>query len=166
MLVTVVRLLAVAALLPTPVGVGPPYHPPAAAHGACRAGSLAAGHRVHLELFALRRVVIVPAGIGVRGARLRFGRVVAARCHATVWTTDPSGVVRFTGRARLGDVFGVWGRPLDAGRLLSFRGRVCLYRDGRVVGGDPRRLLLHDGDELVLEIGGYVPPHRSFHFPR
>lgn len=166
MSLTVVRLLTVAALLPIPVGVGVRYHPPAATHGACRAESLVAGHRVHLELFALRRVVIVPAGIGVRGARLRFGRVIAARCHAPVWTTDPSGVVRFTGRARLGDVFRVWGQRLAAGRLLRFRGRVRLYRDGQRAPGDPRRVVLHDGDELVLEVGGYVPPHRSFRFPR
>jgi hypothetical protein len=26
--------------------------------------------------------------------------------------------------------------------------------------------VLRDGDELVLEVGGYVPPHRSYRFPR
>ena len=166
MSVTIVRLLLAAALLPIPVGVGPRYHPPTGVHAACRPGSLAAGGRVHLELFALRRVVIVPAEIGVRGARVRFGRVVAARCRAWIWTTDPSGVVRFTGRARLGDVFRVWGQPLGQERLVGFRGRVRLYRDGRRLSGDPRRLLLRDGDQLVLEVGGYVPPHRSFRFPR
>jgi hypothetical protein len=25
---------------------------------------------------------------------------------------------------------------------------------------------LRDGDEVVLEAGGYVPPHRSYRFPR
>jgi hypothetical protein len=25
---------------------------------------------------------------------------------------------------------------------------------------------LGDGDQLVLEIGGYVPPHRTYLFPR
>lgn len=166
MSVTIVRLLLAAAVLPVPVGIGPRYHPPAGVHGACRHGSLATGGRVHLELFALRRVVIVPAGIGIRGARVRFGRVVAGRCRAAIWTTDPSGVVRFTGKASLGDVFGVWGQTLSQERLLGFRGRVRLYRDGRRVRGDSRLLMLRDGDELVLEIGGYVPPHRSFRFPR
>jgi hypothetical protein len=164
--VTVVRLLLVAALVPVPIGVGPRYHPPPGVHGACRPGSLAAGGRFHLELFARRRVVIVPAGIGLGGAKLRFGRVVAARCRAPIWTTDPSGVVCFAGVRRLGEVFRVWGLPLGEQRLVGFRGSVRLYRNGRLVVGDPRRLLLREHDELVLEIGGYVPPHPSFRFPQ
>ncbi len=94
---------------PTPIGVGPGYHPRPAAHAACAHAPLVAGDRVHLELFADGRVVIVPAAVGVRGARLTLGRVRAARCRARIWTLDPTGVVQFEGRARLGDVFDVWG---------------------------------------------------------
>jgi hypothetical protein len=162
----VVRLLVAAVLVPAPIGVGPRYHPAAGAHGACARAPVHAGQRVHLELFALRRVVIVPAGVGLRGARLRFGRVTAARCRCRLWTTDPTGVVRFDGRRRLGDVFGVWGERFGPARLLSFRGGVRLYRNGIQVMGDPRRLVLRDRDQLVLEVGGYVPPHRSYRFPR
>jgi hypothetical protein len=164
--VTVVRLLIAAALLPVPIGVGPRYHPAPGTHGTCRRASLAEGRRVHLEIFALRRVVIVPAAIGVRKPRLRFGRVVGAYCRATIWSTDASGVVRFTGKAHLGDVFRVWGRPLGDGRLLGFRGRVRVYRNGRRVAADPRLVPLVDRAELVLEVGGYVPPHPGFRFPR
>jgi len=121
---------------------------------------------VHIELFAGRRVVIVPAAIGLRGTRLSFGRVTAARCRARIWTTDPTGVVRFDGAATLRDLFRVWGKPLRPARLLSFRGRVRLYRNGARVRGDPRRLLLRDRDELVLEVGGYVTPHRRYRFPQ
>ncbi|MGN6800145.1 MAG: hypothetical protein ACTHKS_18570 [Gaiellaceae bacterium] len=163
---TFLRLLLAAVVVPIPIGVGPRYHPPPAVKAACRAGSLVSGNRVHLELFALRRVVIVPAGVGVGEPRLRYGRVVAAPCRAAIWTTEPTGVIRFTAGARLGDVFRIWGQPLDRRRLLSFRGRVRLYREGVLVGGDPRRLRLRDGDQLVLEVGGYVPPHPTFRFPR
>jgi hypothetical protein len=31
---------------------------------------------------------------------------------------------------------------------------------------DPRQLRLRDGDEIVLEVGPMVPPHRSYRFPR
>jgi hypothetical protein len=121
---------------------------------------------VHVELYAHRRVVVVPAAIGLRGTRFYFGRATAARCHGRLWTTDPSGVVRFEGAASLGDLFRVWGEPLRPARLLSFRGNVRLYRNGARVAGDPGRLALRDRDELVLELGPYIPPHRSYRFAR
>jgi len=161
-------MLAVAvalALVPTPIGVGPRYHPPAAAHGLCVTGALHGAPRVHVELFANRRVVIVPAAVGLREARLRFGRVVAAGCHARTWTTDPSGVVAFEPGATLADLFAVWAQPFGPARLVSFRGDVRLYRNGVLRRGDPRGLRLRDRDELVLELRGYVPPHRSYLFP-
>lgn len=156
---------AVLALVPTPIGAGPRYHPPPAVHAPCAAGSLRGGARVHVELFANGRVVILPAAIGLRGARYDVGRVTGARCRARLWTTDPSGVVSFAGRARLGDLFAVWGEALGVTRLAGFRGAVSLFRNGVPVRGDPRAVALRDGDELVLEVGGFVPPHRSYRFP-
>jgi len=147
-------LLGVGKLVPVPIGVGPRYQPRPALHGACRVAPLQAGARAHVELFANRRVIIVPASIGVRG-----------RCRADVWTTEPTGVVRFDGAATLGSLFRVWGRRLGPRRLLSFAGSVRLYRNGKRVNTDPARMPLRPGDELVLEVGGYVPPHTSFLFP-
>ena len=124
-------------------------------HAACARGT-GVERRVHLELFANGFVVIVPARIGVR----------SARCRARTWTSEPTGVVRFYGAATLDDVFAVWGLPLGPTRMLGFRGAVRLYRNGSRLRGDPRRVPLRDGDELVLEVGPYVPPHRSYRFPR
>ena len=160
-----VAAAVLALLVPTPIGVGPRFHPASAARRACAPGPLDAGRRVHVELFAAGRVVIVPAGIGVRGGSGRFGRITAARCRGSVWTTDPTGVVHFEGARKLGSLFSAWGRTLWPSRLLSFRGPVRVYRNGVGVGGDPRRVVLHDRDQLVLEVGPYIPPHRSYRFP-
>jgi hypothetical protein len=165
-LLLIVRLLVAAALLPVPIGVGAGYLPAPAAHGSCVPAPLAAGRRVHLELFANRRAIVVPSGIGLRDARVRFGRVTGASCRARLWTLEPTGVVRFARTSELGDLFRVWDKPLAPARLLSFRGRVRLSRNGVQISGDPRRLVLHDRDQLVLEVGSYVPPHRSYRFPR
>jgi hypothetical protein len=159
---------AVSGLMPTPVGTGPRYHPLSrspAARFACHPARLNAGHRVHIELFAYRRVVIVPAAVGLAHARLHLGRVVSARCRGRVWTLDPSGIVDFEGRATLGRIFRVWGQPLGRRRLLSFHGSVSVYVGGIRRRGDPRRLRLRPRGEIVLEVGGYVPPHHSFLFP-
>ena len=154
-----------AAPAPTPIGVGPRYHPTPAVHGTCVTAPLRGGARVHLELFAHGRVVIVPTGIGIRDARLALGRVTAASCRAPLWTLDPTGVVEAAGRATLGDLFRVWGRRLGPRRLLSFGGAVRLYRNGRRQRGDPRHLVLRDRDELVVEVGPYVRPHARYVFP-
>ncbi|MDX6466263.1 MAG: hypothetical protein QOI27_1303, partial [Gaiellaceae bacterium] len=76
-----------------------------------------------------------------------------------------SGVVAFDGPATLGGFFVVWGRLLGPTGLVGFHGAVRVYRNGVRVRSDPRRVVLRDGDELVLEVGGYVPPHRSYRFP-
>jgi hypothetical protein len=141
-------------LVPTPIGVGPHYHPAPAVHARCTPAPLVAGRRVHIELFANGRVVIVPARIGIGHG-----------CRAGLWTLDPTGVVRFERPARLGDLFAVWGRRLTPSRLLTFRGLVRVYRNGSRWFGDPRRLPLRDGDQLVLQVGGYVPPHARYLFP-
>jgi hypothetical protein len=102
---------------------------------------------VHLELFANGRVVLIPTGIGC-------------------WTRDPTGVVHYRGRTTLGDFFRAWRRRLAPRRLLSFAGRVVAFRNGVRVEGDPARIRLRDRDQLVLEVGGYIPPHRTYLFPR
>lgn len=111
--------------------------------------------RMHLELFANGFAIVIPARVGVRNAR----------CRAHEWTDTPTGVVHFDRAATIGDLFRVWGRPLGPGRLLSFRGAVRAYLNGVRVRADPRSLRLRNGDELVLESGPFVPPHRTFLFP-
>jgi hypothetical protein len=155
----------VLAAVPTPIGAGPEYRPRPAVHASCAPAPIYGGPRVHLELFAHGRVVVVPAGIGVRGARQSAGRVVAARCRAPVWTLDPSGIVRFAAPARLATLFAVWGRSLGPARLLGFEGAVRVYVNGLRRRGDPRTLALRDRDQIVLEVGPYIRPHRSFRFP-
>jgi hypothetical protein len=43
---------------------------------------------------------------------------------------------------------------------------VLAFRNGVRVDGDPARIRLRDRDQLVLEVGGYIPPHRFYLFPR
>ena len=110
---------------------------------------------------------MIPAAIGVAAdARREYGRVVDADCRADARTLDPSGVVHFDrDDLRLADLFAVWGQPLGRARLLSFRGAVSAFVGGRRVTGDPADISLRDGAQIVLESGGYIPPHPSFRFP-
>ncbi|HET8605785.1 MAG TPA: hypothetical protein VFL66_02025 [Gaiellaceae bacterium] len=159
--------LAATAPVPTPIGVGPRFAPPPRVPAACAHGPLRGRYRAHVELFALRRVALLPPGIGIGLPReIRGARVVAGGCRAPARTLDPTGVVEFD-RAGLtvGDLFAAWRMPLGVRRLLSFRGAVSAWVDGRRRRGDPRSIPLRDGAEIVLEIGGYVPPHSFYVFP-
>src|SRR5438046_2534422 len=89
--------LSLAAPVPTPIGVGPRYHPPATSArvaaakpvGALRCGAAGARFGVHLELFANRRVVIVPAGIGMAPPLVRDGAYVrGGRCSYALRTRE------------------------------------------------------------------------------
>jgi hypothetical protein len=157
-----------------PIGAGPRFHPAARGGrvpGRCRA---ALGRRfgVHLEMFAADRVVLLAPGVGVRRPwHVVGGRITRARCYGALATIDPTGVVLVRPGARLtvGDLFGAWGRSLGTRRLLSFRarGRVRAYVDGRRwTRTAPPEIPLTRHAEIVLELGPYVPPHRSFAFPR
>jgi len=162
---------------PPPVSREPGFVLPAAprdvASGRTVGGMTCATRRavdaVHVEIFVDRKVLLLPAGIGLRPPlrRASLSRLAGGRCAYPLHTLDPTGTVlveRSQPRA-LGDLFTLWGQRLAPRRLLSFSGRVRAFRNGREWPGDPRRIPLQRHDEIVLEVGGYVPPHSRYLFP-
>jgi hypothetical protein len=159
---------------PWPIGVGPGFRL-AAAPAAVRAGRPVGGFRcgasgarfgAHIKLFVKRRVLIVPAGVGVsKPSRVSFGRIRAHRCSYALRTLDPTGVIEVGAGATLGRFFALWGQALGPHRIASFTGRVLAFVGGRRWRGDPRRIPLARHVQIVLEIGGYVPPHPRYLFP-
>jgi hypothetical protein len=152
-----------------PIGRGPRYQPPVAGPvlGACRRG-LGRRFGVHVEVFGANRVVIVPAGIGVRPPiGLTAGRISSARCYGSLVTIDPTGLVLVCSgpTMSLADLFRAWGQPLLRRRLASFTGRIVVFVNGRRWRGDPRALPLVSHAEIVAEAGPYVPPHSAYTFP-
>lgn len=148
---------------PWPIGPGPRYRPPARTLdgrpvGPLRCASGGRTFRVHVEVFVNRRVVIVPAGIGH-----------ASRCDYPIRTRTPIGVLEVARRTRttVGDLFRLWGQPLMRHRIASFRSPlpVRAYVAGKRVHGDAGNVPLTPKAQIVIELGAYVPPHRSFLFP-
>lgn len=148
-------------------GPGPPTG--AGSRLPCRRHAPRPQDAVHLELFAAGRTVIVPAGIGVAPPRRAAGAfVVGGRCATPLRTSEPTGVIELVAgtRATLGDLFAVWGRPLAARRLLSFRGPVRAWVDGARWRGPVRRIPLRHHAQIVLVSGPAVPVHATYAFPR
>ena len=166
--------------VPTPIGVTREYRLPA------RGAAVAAGRpvggmtcsaarplrfRAHVELFARRLVLLLPAGIGVAPPLRHDGAyVLGGRCSYPLRTRDPTGVIEVASPRMftVGDLFRIWGQPLSARRLAGFRSTQPLlaFVNGRRFRGDPGAIPLRRHDEIVLEIGGYVPPHKSYLFPK
>jgi hypothetical protein len=156
-----------------PIGRGPRFHPPPTGpvSGACQR-RLGARYGVHVEVFGADRVVIVPAGIGLKPPiHFTAGRVSSAACYGSVVTLDPTGLVlvRPGSRLSVSDLFRAWGEPLSAQRLASFAApsgrQVAAFVDGRRWVGPPGRAALTKHAEIVLEVGPHVPPHASYTFP-
>jgi hypothetical protein len=134
------------------IGFTPPAREPASCSTASRARS-----RAHVELFRRGGIVVVPAGIGIRGGR-RVGAYVHGRCRAALWTEEPTGLVLMARPATLGALFATWRRPLPRGA----RG----WLNGRPWRGPLARLPLSDGAQVVVQEGlPLAPVHAAYTFP-
>jgi hypothetical protein len=164
------------------IGTGPRYRPPPAAHTLAVGGrpigrlrcSRSARRRfgVHLEIFARRLDVVIPAGIGIAPPRIRRGAYVrGGRCWYPVRTREPTGLIEVEEgtRTTLGAFFAVWGQALSPKRVVGFSaprgGSVSAFVDGKRWRGDPRLIPLTRHAAIVLEVGGYFPPTRRYVFP-
>ena len=163
--------------IPIPSGRGPAYRlpaiPRAVATGASISGlrcmrDLGSRFAVHLELYARRLVLPVPAGIGIAPPQRRHGAyVLGGRCYYALVTFEPTGVVLVDRRRplTLRALFAVWGQQLSDRGLAGFTGRVHAFLDGARWPGRPEAMPLRYHAEIVLEVGGVVPPHRTYAFP-
>jgi hypothetical protein len=158
---------------PWPIGAGPGFRVAAAparvlagrpvGRFSCSVGGSRWG--VHLELFVRREVLIVPGGIGVaRPWRDHLGRLTPGGCTYAARTLEPTGVFEVRPGLTLGDAFRVWGQPLSARRIASFRGPVVGFVGGRRWGGSVTSIPLRRHAQIVLELGGYVAPHPRYLF--
>lgn len=163
------------------IGVGGPFHPePVSAPVARRAPVDGLGceatpglqDSAHLEVFASRRTVIVPAGIGiVPPVTARGPYVLSGACSYPLRTHEPTGVIEFDRGTRptLGQFFDVWGQALSQTRLLGFQAAPAQSVEAFVNGSrwmqDLRLIPVGHHDEIVVEIDGFVAPHRGYRFP-
>jgi hypothetical protein len=149
-----------------PIGMGPAFRlaprGDAAVRGApigdlrCRPGTPTGPIVAHLEIFAQRETLVIPAGIGI----------VGQRCRYPVRTLMPTGLIVAQHRGlTLGDLFAIWGQRLGRRTLAGFSGPIVAFVAGRQVRGDVRSIPIRHHSQIVLEVSGYVPPHAHYVFP-
>ena len=154
-------LTIVAAPIPTPIGQGPQFTPARVGPQRPPADGL------------LRRTGRVPRRALTSSSSHESGRSssranigVARGCRYPLRTLTPTGVIEIGRRGlTVGDFFAVWRMPLSQRRLLTFRGEVNAFVAGKRWRGDVRAIPLTERRQIVLEVGGYVPPHSFYLFP-
>jgi hypothetical protein len=76
-------------------------------------------------------------------------------------THDSSGIIHIESPVQrdftLGEVFDVWGQPLDAQQVGPAKGPVTALVNGVAVIGDPRQIVLNAHDVIQLDVGAVVP---------
>jgi hypothetical protein len=106
----------------------------------------------HLDLFVDGKRVTVPAGIGIDPAQ---------QFIAPLHTHDPSGLLHVESDTQqtftLGQIFGVWGVPLNPTTLGGLRTgagkQLKTWVNGKPLRGDPGKINLASHQEIVIAYG-------------
>jgi hypothetical protein len=106
----------------------------------------------HLDLFVDGQRVAIPPDIGIDRVNLILSPIHTHDATGIIHVESP--IIRdFT----LGEFFDVWGVRFDAhcvGGVCDGNGRtLSVFRNGQVVTGDPRSIVLDAHEEIVVAIG-------------
>jgi hypothetical protein len=129
----------------------------------------------HLTLFVNGRPRALPGGIGIwppvgpQNYRHGLFGVTAENCISWLSTRYPDGLVHVESSVHrsfvLGDLFDVWGQPLDPSGVGPARGALTAIVNGSVWTDDPRRIPLQAHSQIQLEVGKPLVAPQSIEFP-
>lgn len=135
----------------------------------CNLGDETYHIHLHLSLWVNGEQIAIPAGLGFKDPIEQNGIVVDGICLYELHTHDASGILHVEApepRAyTLGQVFRVWGRPLESDNVAGFAGPVTVYVNGAPFDGDPRALVLAAHQQIALVVGAPPPALPVYAFP-
>ena len=112
---------------------------------------------LHLSLWVDGEQIAIPAGVGFKDPVEENGIVVDGVCLYELHTHDASGIVHVEAPEprtyTLGQLFRVWGRPLEPNNVAGFAGPVSVYVNGARSEGDPRGIVFADHQQIALVVG-------------
>ena len=128
----------------------------------------------HLTIFVHGVARQIPAGVGIAppyevAATPRGAFVTGASCFMWLHTHSADGVIHIESPVKrvytLGDLFDIWGEPLDHGQLGSAHETVTALFNGRVFTGPPRQIPLLAHAQIQLEVGRPLVAPEEITFP-
>jgi hypothetical protein len=116
----------------------------------------------HVSLFVEGEQLAIPAGIGITDPVLRDGYVVNGSCYYWLHTHDATGVIHIEppddAGYTLGQLFDVWGQPLDGTSVAGYAGELSVFVDGVRYDGDPREIVFASRKHISLQVGRPLAP--------
>ena len=116
----------------------------------------------HLAIFVNGKQRQVPYGVGIgpplSGQRFPVGAfVTGGSCFAWLHTHTGDGIIHMEAPKQitfnLGEFFDIWGQKLSSTQVGPAHGKVTALVDGKVVGGDPRKIVLKAHELVQLDVG-------------
>jgi hypothetical protein len=116
----------------------------------------------HLAIFVDGKQKQIPYGIGIgpqySGQQYSAGPfVTGGTCFMWLHTHTADGIIHMEAPKQitfnLGDFFDIWGIKLSATQVGPAKGKVTALVDGKVVGGNPRSIVLKDHELIQLDVG-------------
>jgi len=121
----------------------------------------------HLALFVNGAQIGIPQAIG-------FAAQPPTGCLYWMHTHDQSGIMHVEspqltapsgGPYTLGMFFDIWGEPLSANQVATYKGKVTAFVNGALYTGDLRAIMVVAHQQIVLEVGSPVVPPVNYAFP-
>jgi hypothetical protein len=119
------------------------------------------GH-AHLAIFVNGKQRQVPYGVGIgpplSGQRFPAGAfVTGGSCFSWLHTHTGDGIIHMEAPKQitfnLGEFFDIWGQKLSSTQVGPAHGKVTALVDGKVVRGDPRKIVLKAHELVQLDVG-------------
>lgn len=116
----------------------------------------------HLSIFVDGKQKQIPYGIGIgppyQGQPYKYGPFVTeGSCFMWLHTHTADGIIHMEAPKQitfnLGDFFDIWGQKLSSSQVGPAKGKVVALVDGKVVGGNPRSIVLKDHELIQLDVG-------------
>ncbi len=127
-------------------------------------------HHIHLSIFNNGEQIAIPRGIGMENPG-NSNFIYHQTCLYFLHTHDETGIVHMEpkegqGSFTLGNVFDIWGEPLNATSVAGFTGPQLVIVNGQTYTGDPNQIQLAPFMQITIEVGTPLPgPPPTYLFP-
>jgi hypothetical protein len=129
---------------------------------------LAVHYHAHLAIYVAGNLAVLPAGVGIDNTDQCLYWMHVHQTDGVIHIEAPKSFA--THKFTLGEFFDIWKKPLDSTHIgdttLTRDQKLVIFVDGKVITGDPRKIVLGSHTQVTLEVTPpEINPPPTFTFP-